>query len=81
MAAMYGKKPLHLLEQKGGFTLSNNMYCVFGKNEEGICVDVYRDKTRKVLVSMQHGIVTGNTKNELDPTLLKKLMESMIDEF
>ena len=81
MGAMYGKKPLHLLEQKGGFTLSNGMYCVFGKNDEGVCVDVYRDKTRRILVSMQHGITTGNTKNELDPTLLKKLMESMVNEF
>ena len=78
---MYGKRPLHLLEMKGNFTLSNKMYCVFGKNTEGICVDVYRNKTMKELVSMQHGIVTSNTEYELDPTMLNELMESMIDEF
>lgn len=75
---MYGKKPLNLLEIKGIFVLSNGMYCVYGQNTEGICVDVYKDETRKDLVSMQHGIVTNTG---LNANLLKDLMESMIDEF
>lgn len=78
MGAMYGKKPLNLLEIKGIFVLSNGMYCVYGQNTEGICVDVYKDETRKDLVSMQHGIVTNTG---LNANLLKDLMESMIDEF
>ena len=56
------------------------MYCVYGKNEEGVCVDVYRDKTRKELVSMQHGI-QSNHGDELNAEMLAHLMESMIDEF
>ena len=80
MGAMYGKRPLHMLEIKGSFTLSNKMYCVYGKNEEGVCVDVYKDKTRKELVSMQHGI-QSNHGDELNAEMLAHLMESMIDEF
>lgn len=82
MGAMYGKKPLNLLEIKGTFVLSNGMYCVYGHNIEGICVDVYNDNTRKELVSMQHGIMTfGNTTANLNAEMLKGLIESMIDEF
>ena len=80
MGAMYGKRPLHMLEIKGSFILSNKMYCVYGKNEEGVCVDVYRDKTRKELVSMQHGIQTNNN-DELNATTLKHFIESMSNEF
>jgi hypothetical protein len=78
MGTMYGKKPLNLLEIKGVFVLSNGMYCVYGQNTKGICVDVYKDETRKDLISMQHGIVTNTG---LNANLLKDLMESMIDEF
>ena len=78
MGAMYGKKPLNRLEIKGTFVLSNGMYCVYGQNTEGVCVDVYKDNTRKELVSMQHGIITNTGLNE---EMLKGFIESMIDEF
>ena len=83
MKNMYGKRPLHLLEIKGSFTLSNGMYCVYGHNEEGCCVDVYKDNSKKELVSMQHGIEgshdLANLKESED--MLKGLIESMVDEF
>lgn len=81
MGAMYGKRPLPILAQKGYFTLSNGMFCVYGQmTDEGLCVDVYRDRTMKELVSMQHGIISSE---ELDVRAndLRMLMESMIDEF
>lgn len=44
MGAMYGKRPLPILAQKGYFTLSNGMFCVYGQMaDEGLCVDVYVD--------------------------------------
>lgn len=85
MGAMYGKQPLPVLAFKGCFNLSNGMYCVFGKTTEGLCVDVYRDKSMKDLVSMQHGIITNLGTDENDYAQLgeslQMLMESMIDEF
>ena len=78
MGAMYGKRPLNMLEIKGTFVLSNGMYCVYGQNTEGVCVDVYKDHTRKYLVSMQHGIITNAG---LDEEMLKGLIETMIHEF
>lgn len=48
MGAMYGKRPLPILAQKGYFMLSNGMFCVYGQMaDEGLCVDVYRDRTVK----------------------------------
>lgn len=83
MGVMYGKRPLPLLAHKGYFTLSNGMYCVYGQmSDEGLCVDVYRDKSMKELVSMQHGIiVSGNMPENETAITLRGLMESMIDEF
>lgn len=82
MAAMYGKNKLAESEIKGGFSLSNGMYCVYGKSDEGLCADVYEDKNKNKLVSMQHGIV-GNIDDDDDgmEEMLKLLMESMINEF
>lgn len=83
MGAMYGKTPLCALEIQGSFSLSNGMYCVYGKSEEGICVDVYRDSSRKELVSMLHGLQMYNTNGKLDAEMLQNaemlqtLMESI----
>lgn len=83
MGEMYGKRPLPLPAQKGHFTLSNGMYCVYGEmTDEGLCVDVYQDKSMKELVSMQHGVeVFGNMPESEKVNMLRGLMESMIDEF
>lgn len=80
---MYGKKPLHPMEIKGAFVISNGMYCVYGHNNEGVCVDIYKDKTRHELVSMQHGIMGSFDVSNLPASeeLLKNLIESMSDEF
>lgn len=81
MGAMYGKRPLPILAQKGYFTLSNGMFCVYGQMaDEGLCVDVYRDRNMKELVSMQHGIISSEELN-VRANDLRMLMESMIDEF
>lgn len=84
MGAMYGKRPLPILAHKGYFTLSNGMFCVYGQMaDEGLCVDVYRDKTMKELVSMQHGIIYSGEPDvqTIDADMFRMLMESMIDEF
>lgn len=86
MAEMYGTKPLNMLETKGFFTLENGLYCVYGKNVDGISVDVYRDKKgvykTESLVSMQHGIRMSESID--DPEVgehLKGLIESFSYEF
>lgn len=90
MAEMYGTQPLTALDTKGSFSLENGMYCVYGKNVEGICVDVYQDKKSvykpESLVFMQHGIQTFNDEtsidaSEFDPDMLYALIDSMSDEF
>lgn len=81
MGAMYGKYPLPIIAIKGHFSLSNGMYCVYGKSTEGLCVDVYRDSSMKKLVSMQHGITTNVENEEEKIEMLKKLIESMAYEF
>lgn len=83
MGAMHGKRPLPLPAQKGHFTLSNGMYCVYGQMaDEGLCVDVYRDKSMKELVSMQHGVeLMGDMTEQQKVNMLRSLMESMLDEF
>lgn len=84
MGVMYGKRPLPILAHKGYFTLSNGMFCVYGQMaDEGLCVDVYKDKAMKELVSMQHGIIcSGESDGQAaDADMLRMLMESMIDEF
>lgn len=54
MGAMYGKRPLPILAQKGYFMLSNGMFCVYGQMaDEGLCVDVYQ-KCRKA-PAFRHG--------------------------
>lgn len=76
MGAMYGKRPLPILAQKGYFTLSNGMFCVYGQMaDEGLCV--------KELVSMQHGIIYSEEPDVQADVAddLRMLMESMIDEF
>lgn len=57
------------------------MFCVYGKSTEGICVDVYKKKDMKNLVSMQYGITLINVSFDDASESLKELMESMIDEF
>ena len=84
MGAMYGKRPLPILAQKGYFMLRNGMFCVYGQMaDEGLCVDVYRDRTMKELVSMQHGIIYSEEPDVQADVAddLRMLMESMIDEF
>lgn len=76
MGAMYGKRPLPILAQKGYFMLSNGMFCVYGQMaDEGLCV--------KELVSMQHGIIYSEEPDVQADVAddLRMLMESMIDEF
>lgn len=84
MGAMYGTAPIPMLAIKGAFTLSNGMYCVCGPTPDGISVDVYKDKSRKELVSMQHGIIMSNADDPYSRESMEglaALMESMIDEF
>lgn len=84
MAQMYGTKPLNVLETKGFFSLKNGMYCVYGKNVDGISVDVYRDKKgvykSASLVSMQHGITVGGAIS-IDDSKFKDEICAFIESF
>lgn len=81
--------PLNIMEQKGNFTLSNGLFCVYGISQrDNVSVDIYKDKTKKNLISMQHNIVVSPgtiVAYEEDPSTLgwclKSLMESKINEF
>ena len=78
MHNLYGKRKLNLLEIKGSFTLSNGMFCVFGKTtDEGISVDIYDDASQKLLIGMEHHIYM-TPPEELSEEALKPLMESML---
>lgn len=57
MHNLYGNRRLNALEIKGAFTLSNGMYCEWGESDdEGLSVDIYDDKTKALLIGMEHGI-------------------------
>ena len=56
-----GTRPLNTLEIKASTTLSNGMYAVAGYiPEDGISVDVYKDKTTKDLIFMEHGMILSD---------------------
>ena len=59
------------------------MTCSFISPERpGLCVDVYRDKSMKELVSVQHGVeLMGDMTEQQKVNMLRGLMESMLDEF
>ena len=60
----YGSRPLSPLEIKRKVQLPNGMWCVMGKiPEDGISVDVYRDKDLHDLVFMEHGYATNAPEN------------------
>ena len=78
MHNLYGKRKLNPMEIQGSFTLSNGMFCLWGKpSDEGISVDIYDDKSKKLLIGMEHGIrCSGEPNNEI----LKMLMESFLSD-
>ncbi len=79
MHNLYGKRKLTAPEIRGSFTLSNGMFCVWGvPSDEGVSVDVYDDASKKLLIGMEHGIVTNYEK--IDSSKLKMLLEGYIDE-
>lgn len=80
MHNLYGNRRLNVLEIKGAFTLSNGMYCEWGESaDEGLSVDIYDDKTKALLVGMEHGIYgTGGIKPS--SRTLKPFIESFAHE-
>ena len=79
MHNLYGKRKLLESEIRGAFMLSNGMFCVWGEpDDEGTSVDIYEDKTKKLLVGMEHGIVSAGAPSE---EALHMLMEGLIKEF
>lgn len=52
----HGTRPMNILEIKHKAQLSNGMWCVTGFiPEDGLSIDVYKDKELKELVFMEHG--------------------------
>ena len=83
MHNLYGKRKLLEPEIKGSFMLSNGMFCVWGEPEdEGISVDIYDDKTKQLLIGMEHGIACySQTSGPKDRTeSLRMLIESFQDD-
>lgn len=53
-----GSRPLREGEIERGCRLKNGMFAVFGiHKKDGISADVYRDRSMKSLVFMEHGFV------------------------
>lgn len=78
MHNLYGNRKLSKKEIKGSFKLSNQMYCEWGvSDEEGIGVDIYDDKTKTLLVGLEHHLGTTSTPNA---KRLKLLLESFLYE-
>lgn len=80
MHNLYGNRKLNALEVEGSFVLSNGMYCEWGRSvDEGLSVDIYDDKTKALLVGMEHGIYgTGGIKPS--SRTLKPFIESFAHE-
>lgn len=80
----YGTRPLNKLEIKHKGQLSNGMWFVYGfipTEEDGLSIDVYKDKELKELVFMEHGIIsTVDNLNEADSEIFEYLAESRIAE-
>jgi hypothetical protein len=54
-------RPLNALEIKASTTLSNGMYAVAGYIPlDGISMDVYKNKTMKDLIFMEHGMISSD---------------------
>lgn len=80
MHNLYGNRRLNALEIKGTFTLSNGMYCEWGRSaEEGLAVDVYDDASKSLLIGMEHNIFTFGPINPSDGSL-KGFLESFAHE-
>ena len=82
MHNLYGDRKLNPLEIKGGFTLSNGMYCVWGKTtDEGLSVDVYDDETKQLLVGLEHHIIWHkNTPDSDMAEVLGSMMENIRED-
>ena len=81
MHNLYGNRKLNAPEIKGSFTLSNGMYCVWGNTkDEGLAVDIYDDKTKKLLIGLEHNIQTNMDPNDIDQDALQSLIEGFADE-
>jgi hypothetical protein len=78
MHNLYGKRKLNALEIKGSFTLKNGIFCVWGNpTDEGLSVDIYDDKSKKLLIGLEHGIIANCEGNS---ELLCSLIEDMSDD-
>ena len=55
----YGRSAGNVLSVRGSFSLSNGMFCKYGVTDDGIGVDVYKDKSCNELISEQRGIQIG----------------------
>ncbi len=83
MHNLYGKRKLLEPEIKGSFTLSNGMFCVWGEPEdEGISVDIYDDKTKQLLIGMEHGIACYSKATTIKERTegLQMFIESLQDD-
>lgn len=83
----YGGNVGNVLSVRGSFSLSNGMFCKYGVTDDGIGVDVYKDKSCNELISEQRGIQIGlvNVANvrfsDTIVSILQMYLESIKDSF
>ena len=77
----FERKPLPAPAWRGGFYLSNGMYCVYGRDADGVCVDVYLTRRMERLVAMRHGPAPAGRDVRLDEARLRAAMEGMRPQF
>lgn len=73
----YGTRPLNISEIKQKGQLCNGMWFVGGiipTKEDGISIDVYKDKDMKELLFMEHGIITNIDINSSEGLWIFKTM-------
>lgn len=81
MSGVVKMQPMLSSNVHGSFYLRNGMFCFYGADENGDCVDVYTDDSCKKLIACKRGIRLG-CPEMIDPygrsEVLRILTESLI---
>lgn len=73
------RSPLPAPAWRGGFYLSNGMYCVWGRDESVALVDVYLTRRMEYLVAMRHVAVPPGAV--VDEERLRRTMDVARSQF